>query len=86
MRRTIKLSLILLFFCIHTAYSYIQSHLADYKFDNALQTLSRTVQYTDFPTQVSLLYDPVVMYKISGLTLISEYSITTLMNLYYFSS
>ena len=41
------------------AYEYIQDHISDFSYEDGLETLSKTVQTTgDYPTQISLLYDP----------------------------
>lgn len=45
-----------------TAFAYIQEHKAGFGFNDGFETLRRTVQSTgDYPTQISLLFDPIKM-------------------------
>jgi hypothetical protein len=45
-----------------TAFAYIQEHKSGFGFNDGFETLKRTVQSTgDYPTQISLLFDPIKM-------------------------
>jgi hypothetical protein len=45
-----------------TAFAYIQGHKSIFGFNEGFETLRRTVQSTgDYPTQISLLFDPIKM-------------------------
>ncbi|MCX6239203.1 MAG: T9SS type A sorting domain-containing protein [Bacteroidia bacterium] len=45
-----------------TAFAYIQEHKSDFGFNAGFETLRRTIQSTgDYPTQISLLFDPIKM-------------------------
>lgn len=45
-----------------TAYAYINDHKNDFSYTDGMETLSRTVQTSgDYPTQVSLLFNPLTM-------------------------
>ena len=41
------------------AFEYIQDHISDFSYEDGFETMSRTAQRTgDYPTQISLLFDP----------------------------
>jgi len=42
-----------------TAYKYILNNISTFGYENALETLRRTVQTSEYPTQVSLLFNPI---------------------------
>jgi len=45
-----------------TPYEYIEDNVSDFRFENGIETLRKTLQTTgDFPTQISLLFDPIGM-------------------------
>jgi hypothetical protein len=45
-----------------TAFAYIQEHKSGFGYNDGLEILRRTVQSTgDYPTQISLLFDPIKM-------------------------